>query len=186
MQEISAQKYRSSRKRRRRYIWGPGDKGGSPPLTKHPSPNPSVGQFPFDLLQLGAEMKVGNTPHPHTAPRHGAPEGTGPSTPGSILRELGGRSGRWEAEPRPAGWPCLGCKASGCLAWAWDLCAHPSPRWRPPGAGLSPTSISIHRGRRGTEGQLGRKEKGVSLGAEDSSAPVCLAPLARPATRGFR
>lgn len=26
----------------------------------------------------------------------------------------------------------------------------------------------------------------MSLGAEDSSAPVCLAPPARPATRGFR
>lgn len=123
MQEISAQKYRSSRKRRHRYIWGPGDKGGSPPLTKHPSPNPSVGQFPFDLLQLGAEMKVGNTPHPHTAPRHGAPEGTQDPPPlapffGNLVDAVGGgrlspvlRAGHaWAAKPLAA-WPGPGISA---------------------------------------------------------------------------
>lgn len=51
------------------------------------------------------------------------------------------------------------------------------------------TSVSIHRGRRETEGKQDRKAKGVSPGAAAFLAPACQvppAPQAHLATLGFQ
>lgn len=137
------------------------DQAGRQHLTGPPQTLPPIGQFPLDLLHLGAEMKVGD-PWSSRCPPHGAPESTTRDAH-PWLHFSGIWLAQWEAgRPSPvlSGWPGLGRRGFTVGLWG----SAPAPPRAALGTGLSRQAFPSTGGEGRPRGRRAERRKGRARG----------------------